>query len=111
MTKVSLGEVDVEQHRINANAESDPADHGPSDFPASPVFNAVTADLVDREPEVAAFMGNMELSNELVSKMLAWKDENNASAEETAAWFMVTYKDMLLDMLNDDARSKLSALL
>lgn len=111
MTKVDLGPVDEAQHRINADAESDPATHGKSDFPASPVFNAVTADLVDREPEVAAFMGNMELSNALVSKMLAWKDENNASAEETAAWFMVSYKDQLLDMVNDEARAKLASLL
>lgn len=111
MTKVSLGPVDEAQHKINATPDADVATLGVSDFPASPVYNAMTTDFIKAQPEVAAFVENFTLSNSVVSKMLAWKDENNASADETAAWFMVNYKQDLLQMLSDDAAQKLDKLL
>lgn len=111
MTKVSLGDVVPEQHAINQKEDADPAKIGVSDFPAAPVVMAMTADFAQREPAVSEFVRNMSLPNDLVSKMLFWKEENNASADEAAAWLLVNHKDVVLEMVNDDARAKLSALL
>ena len=80
MTKVDIGTVDPAQHSVNQQADAGPAKIGVSGFPSAPVLNAITADLASREPEVAAFIKNMSFPNDVISTMLAWK-ENNAAAD------------------------------
>ncbi|MGB0965688.1 MAG: glycine betaine ABC transporter substrate-binding protein, partial [Litorivicinus sp.] len=111
MTKVTIGPVDEAIHIANSVPGADAGTIGVSDFPASPVYNAMTTAFIEREPAVADFISKMVLPNDVVSKMLAWKDSNNASADETAAWLMTNYKDLVLGMLNEDARKNISALL
>ncbi len=111
LTKVDLGPIDGPQHAINQNADADPATWGPSDFPAATVVNAVTADLAEREPDVADFMRNMEMPNNIVSSMLAWAEENGASADEAAAWVLTNHSDMILGWMSEDAATRVSALL
>ncbi len=53
----------------------------------------------------------MSYPNDVMSKMLAWKEANNASADEAAAWVLTNYTDMVMGWVNDDARAKLQALL
>jgi len=108
MTKVDIGAVDADQHAINQNADADPAAIGVSGFPSAPVLNAITADFAAREPEVAAFIKNMSFPNDVVSAMLAWKEENNASADEAAAWVLTNHGDMVMSWVSADARKKLA---
>ena len=61
MTKVDIGPVDPKQHKINQKKDADPAKIGVSGFPSAPVLNAITAEFAKREPEVAAFIGKMQL--------------------------------------------------
>jgi glycine betaine/proline transport system substrate-binding protein len=42
---------------------------------------------------------------------LAWMDENNASSEEAAVYFLTNNTEIWKGWINDDARTKLSALL
>ena len=77
-------------------------------FPSAPVLNAITADLASREPDVAAFIKNMSFPNDVISTMLAWKEENNASADEAAAWVLTNHTDMIMSWVSDDAKKKLS---
>lgn len=111
LTKVKLGAVDPAQHAINQNPEADPATFGVSDFPAAPVVNAITATLAEREPEVAAFVKNFDLPNPVISTMLAWAEENGASADEAAAWLLTNNTDAILGWMSEDAAKKISALL
>ncbi len=111
MTLVDIGDVDLEQHSINQSADAAESDIGVSGFPAAPVLTAVTADLAKREPEVFEFTKNMSFPNDIVSKMLAWKEDNNASADETAAWIISEYPDLILGWVNDKARKNLEALI
>ena len=108
MTKVDIGAVDAAQHAVNQQADADPAKIGVSGFPSAPVLNAITADLASREPEVAAFIKNMSFPNDVISTMLAWKEENNASADEAAAWVLTNHTDMIMSWVSDDAKKKLS---
>jgi glycine betaine/proline transport system substrate-binding protein len=111
MTKVDIGPADLEVHKRNADPEGDASTWGVSDYPASPVANAMTTTFADREPEVAEFVTKMTIPNNIVSAMLAWKDENGASAEETAAWFITNHTNLLMDMLSPEAAAKIKALL
>ncbi|HSG03675.1 MAG TPA: glycine betaine ABC transporter substrate-binding protein [Marinobacterium sp.] len=111
MVRVDLGGVNPEQHALNQVAEQDPAKVGVSDFPSAPVVNAITPALEGRAPEAAAFAKNLSFPNNVLSEMLAWQEENNASADEAAAWMLTTHTDLVMGMVNDDARAKLSKLM
>jgi glycine betaine/proline transport system substrate-binding protein len=109
MTKVDLGEVQPDVHARNQNPDAE--NPGVSDFPAAPILTSVTADLAEREPQVVEFLSNMEWQTETMSSLLAWMDENNANAEETAVYFLRNYQDTWSGWLNDAARENLSGLL
>ena len=109
MTKVDLGEVDMEVHARNQNPDTE--NPGVSDFPAAPVLTSVTADLAEREPQIVDFLSNMTFETGTMSALLAWQADNNASAEETAVYFLRNYSDVWSGWLNDDARENLSGLL
>ena len=111
MARVSLGAVDADQHKLNQVQDQDPSKVGVSDFPSAPVLNVVTTSLADREPEVAAFAKNFSIPNDVLSQMLAWQEENNASADEAAAWMLTQQTDLVMGMVSDDARAKLSKLM
>lgn len=111
MTRVDIGDVDPVQHAINQSPDSPEDKLAPSGFPSAPVLNAVTADLAKREPEVFKFIQNMSFPNDIISKMLAWKEANNASAGEAAAWVLTNHKDVILSWVNEDAKAKLNKLL
>lgn len=108
MTKVDIGAVDPDQHAINQKADADPAKIGVSGFPSAPVLNAITADFAAREPAVADFIKQMSFPNDVISSMLAWKEENNASADEAAAWVLTNHGDMVMSWVNDKAKAKLA---
>jgi len=109
MTRVELGEYQPEVHEANQNADN--PEPGVSDFPAAPVLTSVTTDFQAREPEIAELMSNISFDTDTMSALLAWMDENNASAEEAAVYFLTNNPDVWSDWLNDEARENLSALL
>ncbi|QDY71117.1 ABC transporter substrate-binding protein [Qingshengfaniella alkalisoli] len=109
MTKVDIGEYDEAAHE--ANQTPDNPDPQPSGFPAAPVVTAVTNDLAEREPEVVEFLGKMTFPTDTISTLLAWQDENNASAEEAAVHFLTGNADLWSGWLNDAAAEKLSGVL
>jgi len=107
MTKVEIGAIDVDIH--TGNQKKDAANPGVSDFPPAPVLTVATTALSEREPDVAALMSNVSFEIGLLSGLLAWQDENGASAEEAAVYFLTNNSDVWSQWVNDDARAKLAA--
>ena len=106
MVKVALGDIDADIHSANQNKDN--ASPGVSDFPPAPVLTVATAELADREPEIAALMSNLSLEVGLLSGILAWQEENGASAEEAAVYFLTTQSDVWSQWIDDSAREKLA---
>ena len=109
MTRVDLGPVVPEIHERNQNAETD--NPGISDFPAAPVVTAVTATFQERNPEVFALLQNMTFRTDDMSAILAWKEENNASAAEAAVYYLTNFQDQWTGWLSDEARENLAVVL
>lgn len=109
MVLVDIGAHDAETH--NCNGSNDCAEPGVSAYPSAAVKTAATADFQQREPAIAELMSNISFTNDQMNGVLAWMEDNNASAEEGAVYFLTNNKDQWSDWLNDDARSKLSAIL
>jgi glycine betaine/proline transport system substrate-binding protein len=53
----------------------------------------------------------LAFTNKQMGEILAWKKDNKASADEAGAHFLTKYKDVWAGWLNDDAKTKLAALL
>lgn len=109
LVKVDLGPFVEEDY--NCALSPDCTGAGPSDYAISPVKTVVTTDFIDREPEIAALMENLAFTNAQMNAVLAWQQENEASTEEAAVHFLVSYPDVWSAWLNDAARDRLSALL
>ncbi len=109
MQKVSLGKVDGTIH--SCNQKQDCATPGKSDFPSAPVLNTVTVDLVNREPEAVEFLSRFTVPNGVLSSVLAWHEENSASPDEAATYFLKNHKDVWSKWLSEDAKKKLSGIL
>jgi len=91
MTKVDLGDFDAEAHASNQNADTETP--GKTSFPDAPVLTVVTKDFAEANPEVAEFMSNVTFKTDEMSALIAWKDENNATNEEAAVYFLQNNKD------------------
>jgi len=109
MTRVDVGEFDAEAHACNA--KEDCADPKLSPFPAAKVLTVVTDSFSENNPEVTDMLAKMQFTNDQMNGVLAWQEENNASPDEAAVYFLTTYKDVWSNWLNDGAREKLAALI
>ncbi len=107
MSKVAIGGIDTDIHSRNQNADN--PDPGVSDFPPAPVLTVATADLTEREPDVAELMSMVSFDVDLLSTLLAWQQESSASAEEAAVHFLANYSDVWSQWINDAARENLAA--
>ena len=106
MVKVALGDIDAGVHSANQNKGN--PNPGVSDFPPAPVLTVATAALAEREPEIAELMGKVSFEVGLLSGILAWQEENSASAEEAAVYFLTTQSGVWSQWIDDSARGKLA---
>jgi len=54
-------------------------------------------------------MGKISFDITLLSAILAWQEENSASAEEAAVYFLTNESAVWSQWINDAARAKLAA--
>lgn len=109
MVQVEVADFDQDRHTCNADPEC--ATPAVSAYPTAKVVTAVAPGLEAREPELIDFLSKMSFTNTQMGDVLAWQDENGASYEEAAVYFLSNYKDVWRDWLNETARENLSALL
>jgi glycine betaine/proline transport system substrate-binding protein len=109
MVRVDLGEYKEEVHAENATPDVE--DPQVSDFPAAPVLTSVTADFEESHPELVELLSKMTFEVDTMNSLVAWMDENNATPEEAAVYFLTHYKDTWGGWLNDSARQRLGKIL
>ncbi len=109
MTQVDLGAHDPEKHACNITAEC--AAPAVTSYPRSVVVTVLSKDFMTKNPKISDLMTKLSFTNAQMGETLAWVEENSASYEEGAAYFLTTYKDVWGTWLNDAARENLSALL
>ncbi|ETW13785.1 glycine betaine/proline ABC transporter, periplasmic glycine betaine/proline-binding protein [Roseivivax marinus] len=109
MTRVDVGGYDEEAH--DCNSTEDCADPQLSAYPNGKVLTVVTESFAEDEPEVVDMLRNLQFTNDQMNSILAWQQENSATAEEAAVHFLQNYKDTWSSWLNDSARERLSSML
>ncbi|SEQ53382.1 glycine betaine/proline transport system substrate-binding protein [Loktanella sp. DSM 29012] len=109
MTMVDLGEYNEEIHTCNSDPECEEV--GLSSYPVGPVKTVVTTTFQDENPEIAEMMSKVSFTNNQMGEVLAWKEENNASAEEAAVYFITNNSDVWSQWLNEEAATNLAGLI
>jgi len=70
---------------------------------------AATTDLKDKAPNVADFLSKMQVPNDKISAVLAWGDDNSASPDEVAEYFLKNDEDVWTAWVPDDVAEKVKA--
>lgn len=109
MVQVKVADYDADAHACNGDVDC--AAPKASAYPASKVVTAVSNTFSEREPEIVALMEKVAFTNAQMGEVLAWRLDNSASYDEAAVYFLSNYKDVWGNWLNDDAKTKLAALL
>jgi len=78
-------------------------------FPPVQVNIVVNSDFAKENPQIVNFLKKYETTTDLNNKILAYMQENKASTEETAVWFLKNYKELWKDWLPEDAAAKVEA--
>ncbi|PAV29809.1 ABC transporter substrate-binding protein [Virgibacillus profundi] len=73
-----------------------------TEFPPNDVVVAVHKDFPDQAPDVYEFLGNYETSSDLTEQALSYMDENDASPEEAAEWWMNEHEDIWTSWVPED---------
>ena len=109
MTLVELAPHDPEKHTCNITADC--ATPSMSAFPRSVVVTVLSKEFMAKNSEISNLMTNLSFTNSQMGETLAWVEDNNASYDEGAVYFLTTYKDVWGSWLNEAARENLSSLL
>jgi len=109
MVKVDIGPYKKDVHSCNAKKVC--ATPGKSAFPSAPVLTAVTTTFAKKNPAIVELMSKVSFTNATMNKLLAWKKDKKASADETAVYYLQNYKSEWANWLSADAKTKLAALL
>jgi len=109
MVQVDMGDYDREAHEAAQNPDA--SNVGRTSFPPAPVSTAVTSSFSEEYPELTEFLSRMTFKTEDMNAILSWMDDNSASGEEGAAYFLTNYPDTWSSWLNESAAERLSAVL
>ena len=109
MTLVEMAPHDPEKHTCNITADC--ATPSMSAFPRSVVVTVLSKEFMSKNSEISNLMTNLSFTNSQMGETLAWVEDNNASYDEGAVYFLTTYKDVWGSWLNEAARENLSSLL
>lgn len=79
-------------------------------YPASVVKIAASGQFVEEaDQEIIDFLGEYELTSQLVSDMLAYMERNDAFPDEGAAYFLETHQDLWTEWVSEEVAERVQA--
>ncbi len=75
---------------------------GETECPSVPCTVCVSNDFADKAPEFCEFLSNYETSAALTSEALSYIQDNDATMEEAAIWFLTEHDELLDEWLPSD---------
>ncbi|WP_104035769.1 ABC transporter substrate-binding protein [Vibrio jasicida] len=106
MVKVDFGSgTDVEEYR---NCTTQPECESPkvTMYPPSPVHTVTTEAFANKEPQAYAYLQKRGFTNQQMSQLLAWMEDNQADAEEAMYYFFETYPELWKTWVSADVAAK-----
>lgn len=106
--QLELPPVDLEGYKCNTNPECDEPPVKTA-WPSSEVIVGGAAWLKDEAPAVAEYFSKVAVKPDVINQMLAWGDENQADAEDTAINFLKTSEDIWTNWVSPEVADKVRA--
>lgn len=98
---LEMPEADQEVYACNTDPDcTEPP--GVTAYPSSPAVVGAAAWLPEEAPAVADYLSKVGLTNNQISELLVYGDENQADAEETAIHFLKTQEDVWTQWLDPE---------
>lgn len=107
MVKLPTPPFDAESYKCLVDMNC--ADPKVSGWANGEVAVAVVTSLKDRAPDVAEFLGKMQVPNNEISMVLAWGDDNGATTDEVATYFLKNYEAIWTTWVPADVADKVRA--
>lgn len=82
-----------------------------TEFPPNDVVMAVHKDLPEQAPDVVDFLSKYETSSALTEAALQYMEDNDASNEEAALWWMNEYEEVWTEWVSEEVAEKVKAAL
>jgi glycine betaine/proline transport system substrate-binding protein len=81
------------------------------EFPSQRVTIAVTKGLPEQAADVVEFLKEYQTSSEIISKALAYMQDNNASTEQAAVWFLQEYEELWTQWVSPEVADQVKSVL
>ncbi|MBO8171670.1 MAG: ABC transporter substrate-binding protein [Bacillaceae bacterium] len=79
------------------------------EFPPNEVTIAVHKDVKDAAPDVVEFLSQYQTSSQLVSDALGYMQDNEATVEQAAQWFLKEHEDLWTSWVPADVAEKVKS--
>ena len=110
MVKLDMGEHDKEQWDT-CTAVLDCADPKPNGWAKSEVFSVVTDEFADKAGVAMEYISQRQWGNDTVNTLLSWMEDNQATGEEGARYFLENNEDVWTAWVPADVAEKVKAAL
>lgn len=80
-----------------------------TEFPPNDVVVAVHKDLPEQAPDVVEFLENYETNSELTEAALQYMQDNDATEEEAAIWWLKEYEEIWTEWVSEEVAEKVKA--
>ncbi|WP_432816128.1 glycine betaine ABC transporter substrate-binding protein [Vibrio intestinalis] len=106
MVKVDFGSgTDIDEFR-NCTTQPECLDPKVTMYPTAPVYTLTTEEFAQNEPVAFAYFEQRGYTNQLMSELLAWIEDNQADAEEAMYYFFETYPDVWKSWVSAEVAQK-----
>ncbi|MCF3944638.1 ABC transporter substrate-binding protein [Oceanobacillus alkalisoli] len=75
-------------------------------FPDNPAYITVHADFLEKAPDIAEMLSNYETSTEIAGDALLYMEENDATPQEAALWFLENYEEVWTEWIPEDIAAR-----
>ena len=108
---VKLGGMKHDPKTWKCTVQKDCADPQPNMYPKSVVMKLATAKFAKSDPAAWKFVESMSWPNNVVNSLLAWKDERQATSEETAKHFLKNFEQVWAPWVTPAAKDRVQGAL
>ncbi|MDX0430370.1 ABC transporter substrate-binding protein [Sinorhizobium medicae] len=80
-------------------------------YPVSDVYTVVTGSFADRAGSAMNYVGARQWENATINKVLAWMDQNQATNEDAARYFLGNFQEIWTQWVSPEVAEKVKAAL
>ena len=109
MVKVDFGTGVDEEEFLTCTAIDGCKDPKVTMYPKAPVATMVTAKFAPTNPDVVAYLSKRSFTNDEMNKLLAWMEDEQATAEDAMYYFLEAHPEKWKAWLPADVAGKVAA--